>query len=97
MSSLHYPHDVTPLDAVHELIGPADLIAEICEIDRTTVISWQRGGKYRNAGDIPSARHMRRLVEYSRKRNLGLTYEHVVSGAPSEEIAFLKQAQCAAE
>lgn len=53
---------------------------------------WARPSKFRSAGDIPSAKVMRRLLEYSDERGLGLSAEHLVKGASVVEVdRILKQ------
>lgn len=68
------------------LFGSYDEIARACGVDEKTIYGWARASKLRDAGDVPSARHMRKLRRYAIEHNLGLTAEHLVRGASEAEI-----------
>jgi hypothetical protein len=80
---------LTPLRVCERLIGPITLIAEICQVSDTAPHHWKRGSKLHRAGDIPSARHMARLLEYSDRRSLGLHARHLIDGADEREVATI--------
>ena len=80
---------LTPLRVAIALIGPVALIAEICGLDESTPHMWKRGSKLQDPWDVPSARHMRKLLEYSRQRGRGLQPGHLIEGASTSEIAAI--------
>ena len=87
--SNHY----TPLAVCEALIGPLDQLAAITLQTPKAPFVWRRASKTRDAGDIPSARHMRRLLSYSDEHGLGLTPAHLIFGASQAEIDKILQSR----
>ncbi len=77
---------LTPIEVCERLIGPPQELGQICGMGEKAAYLWRRSATGRDAGDIPSARHMRALLAYSETHGLGLTAEHLVRGAPEAEI-----------
>lgn len=84
---------LTPLRVCERLIGSITLIAEICQVSHTAPHHWKRGSKLHRAGDIPSARHMARLLAYSDRLGLGLTPLHLIEGADEAEVTAILDAR----
>lgn len=77
---------MTPLRVCTLLIGPYELISRIVGDAPTSAYNWANTSGARDAGDIPSARKMRRLLSHSDTFGLGLTAEHLIRGASEDEI-----------
>ncbi|PZQ99913.1 MAG: hypothetical protein DI533_04585 [Cereibacter sphaeroides] len=91
---------LTPVEVCERLIGAPEKIAVICGLHEKSVYPWRRPSTGRDAGEIPSSRHMRLLLAYAAARNIPLTAEHLIWGAPAAEIEALlaaMQGQVAAE
>jgi hypothetical protein len=84
---------LTPLRVCERLIGPITLIAHICGVSDTAPHHWKRGSKLHGAGDIPSARHMARLLAHSDRLGLGLTPLHLIEGAEEAEVEAILAAR----
>ncbi|MEM9726075.1 MAG: hypothetical protein AAF909_11495 [Pseudomonadota bacterium] len=83
---------LTPADVVFAMIGPPDVVGPICETHVATPYNWMRASGGRDAGDIPSARHMRRLLAHAEAEGIPLTAEHLIRGATQAELdALLSQ------
>lgn len=78
--------DLTPLEVCERLIGKPEWLAEAIGVADKVPYAWRHASKGRDAGDIPSARHMRALLAYSDAHGLGLTADHLVRGASEAEI-----------
>lgn len=79
-------NNLTPLQVCERLLGPLPQIEAICGQKPKAAYGWRRSSAYREAGDIPSPRHMRSLLAHSAARGLGLTEAHLIWGAPAAEI-----------
>lgn len=77
---------LTPTEVCEALIGKPAVLAEICEVDPKAPFGWRHRSDSRDAGDVPSARHMRRLLAHSEAHGLGLTAEHLIRGASEAEV-----------
>ena len=81
---------LTPADVVFALIGPPEVVGPICDLSQTVAYVWRRSaGERRDAGDIPSARHMRKLLAHARAHAIPLTAEHLIFGASRAELDAL--------
>lgn len=74
------------------MIGPPEVVGPAIGIDRTAPYNWARPAKHRDAGDIPSARNMRRLLAYAAARGIPLRADHLIYGAHRTEIEALMKA-----
>jgi hypothetical protein len=81
------------LDVCKHLIGREDVLAGICRVEDKSPFAWARPSKYRDAGDFPSARHMRQLLAHSDTHRLGLTARHLIEGAQLAEIEAILAAR----
>ena len=77
---------LTPAEVCEALIGPPSVLAETVNLHAKAPFHWRRAAKFRDAGDIPSARLMRALLAHSAARGLGLTAEHLIWGASTSEV-----------
>jgi len=87
---------LTPLAVCERLIGPIEDIAMISGRHRKSAYKWRHPSSGRDAGDIPSARDMRRLLDHSEQHGLGVTADHLVRGAPLEDIEAIELARARA-
>lgn len=84
--------NLTPVEVAATLIGGIEDLALSIGYDRKSAYPWLRASKHRAAGDFPSATVMRKLLDHSDTRDLGLTAEHLLRGASRTEIdAILSQ------
>ncbi len=77
---------LTPLEVCERLIGKPETVAEASGLHRKSAFPWRHASKWREAGDLPSAKVQRALLTHSAARNLGLTAEHLIWGATEAEI-----------
>ncbi len=77
---------LTPLEVCERLLGKPELLAEVCALHIKSAFPWRRSSKWRDAGDLPSARVMRALLAHSDANNLGLSARHLIFGATEAEI-----------
>jgi hypothetical protein len=87
---------LTPFQVLQRLIGPVPLIADICGTSEKAPFHWRGGSKNHDADDVPSAKHMRRLLAHSDAHGLGLTAEHLIRGATRAEVDAILAAREAA-
>lgn len=76
-------------------MGPPERVGPILGLNSKATYLWRRASGSRDAGDIPSARQMRRLLAHSAAGNLGLTADHLIWGASEDEIAAVLTARAA--
>jgi hypothetical protein len=88
---------LTPIEVCEALIGKPEVLGEICGIDRKAPFGWRHPAKGRLAGDITSAIHQRALLAHATAHRLGLTAEHLIWGAPEDEIAEILAGRAAAD
>ena len=77
---------LTPADVVKRIIGRPEVVGAAIGIHPKSPYQWAWGTSTRDAGDIPSPRHMRSLLAYAAARGLPLTSDHLIWGASAEEI-----------
>ncbi len=77
---------LTPLEVCERLIGKPETVAEASGLHKKSAFPWRHASKWREAGDLPSAKVMRALLAHSAAHQLGLTAEHLIWGASEEEI-----------
>lgn len=91
---------LTPFDVVQRLIGPPERVGPVVGMSEKTGYGWRRASANRDAGDIPSARTMRALLDHARTHSIPLTAEHLIYGADADEVeamlAALRQDEDAA-
>lgn len=95
MSADITPHNAprTPLEVCIALIGRPEEISRIVGDAPNSAYNWAHPSTTRDAGDIPSARKMRRLLAHSAANDLGLTADHLIRGASEDEIAAILAAR----
>jgi hypothetical protein len=86
---------LTPLEVAEVLVGSVEDVGEIVGLHRKSPYVWRRASSERDAGDLPSAPVMRRLLAWSDAHGLGLTAEHLIRGASETEIAAILAARSA--
>ncbi len=79
-------YNLTPLQVCERLIGPLDRLSAICGLRQKAGYLWRKPAKGRDAGDFPAARHQRRLLAHAAARGIPLTADHLIWGAPADEI-----------
>lgn len=84
---------LTPLEVAERLIGPQEQIAALVGYQSKAPYVWRRASQWREPGDFPSARIMRRLLDHSEAHGLGLTAEHLVRGAETSEVEAILAAR----
>lgn len=77
---------LSPMAICEQIIGSPEVIANITKTASKSPYGWRGNSMNRDAGDIPSARHMRALLAYAATRGLPLTAEDLIWGAPADEI-----------
>jgi hypothetical protein len=84
---------LTPLEVCLRLIGPRAELAVITGVVDKAPYAWVRGSRFRQPGDLPYPAHMRALLAHSAARNLGLTADHLIWGAPEAEVQAILAAR----
>lgn len=87
---------LTPLEVCERLIGKPETVAEASGLHKKSAFPWRHASKWRDAGDLPSAKIMRALLTHSDDHALGLTARHLIWGAPEAEIAEILAARAEA-
>ena len=77
---------LSPFEVCERLVAPREELGPIVGLGPKASYGWRFESNWRDAGDFPSARIMRRLLAYSSARQLGLTEKHLIWGAPAAEI-----------
>lgn len=90
-------HRLTPFDVVEKLIGPPEVVGPIVSIDPKSSYGWRQASAARDAGDIPSARTMRKLLAHAAGNHIPLTATHLLYGASVAEVEQLLDAMRAPE
>ena len=75
------------------LIGRPEELSRIAGLGPKAAYGWRYGSKWRDDGDVGSARHMRALLAHARQHGIPLTAEHLIWGADAAEIEALLAAQ----
>ena len=90
---------LTPLEICIAVFGSIDLVGQICGISDKSPHHWKRGSKTHDAYDIPSARHMRSLLDAAGERELVLHPVWLIYGADDVDVKSANQhaARVAAE
>jgi hypothetical protein len=77
---------LTPFDVCERLIGKPETVAEVSGLHKKSAFPWRHASKWREAGDLPSAKVQRALLAHSDAHRLGLTAEHLIWGADEAKI-----------
>jgi hypothetical protein len=80
---------LTPAEVVEHMIGRPEVIGAAIGVNSKTAYNWRRPAHSRDAGDIPSPRHMRSLLAYAAARRIPLTSDHLIWGAKRAEVEAL--------
>ena len=72
---------MTPVACAVKAFGGANRLAEALEIHRNYVWRWENGAL---AGEVPSARRMRQILEAANLRGITLTANDLVFGRDAE-------------
>lgn len=80
---------LTPLEVCVRLVGPLEAIGAICGVHPKSPYQWRRAAEGRLPGDIPSAVHMRALLNWAQDNGVLLTADMLVKGADEDTITAL--------
>lgn len=82
---------LTPTDVAERLFGSLEAVSVAAGYHPKTAYKWHLPSRtnYREAGDIPSAAVMRRLMRAAQEHGIPLELRHLVYGADADEIARL--------
>lgn len=80
---------LTPVQVCERLIGPLPELERIAGYRPKTAYAWLRGSGDRDAGYFPSVRLMQRMLAHAAAKGIPLTADHLVWGAPADEIEAL--------
>jgi hypothetical protein len=84
------------MDVCQRLIGPPERLAAVVGTGAKAPYQWRRASDNRDAGDLPSARHMRALLAFAAAQGIPLTADHLIWGADAAEIEALASDAAAA-
>lgn len=84
---------LAPVEVCLRLIGPLPVLEGIVGYGPKAGYTWLSNTKNRDAGDFPTARLMRRLLDHSDAHALGLTAEMLIRGADAAEIEAILAAR----
>lgn len=77
---------LTPLSVAERLFGGIEQVSIIAGRDPKAGYHWRHARSTRLPGDLPSAGVMRDLLDHARANGIPLTADHLVYGAPSDEV-----------
>lgn len=80
---------LTPMQVCERLIGKPEQIAVAAGCNEKAPYHWRHERHGRAPGDMPSLQVVRALLAHSAARHLGLTADHLIWGAPEDEIAAI--------
>jgi hypothetical protein len=78
--------NLTPLEVCEALIGPPERLSVIIGYNSKAAYNWRHPTGRRPAGDLPSTKIMRSLLDHAKARGIPLTAEHLIWGATAEEV-----------
>ena len=79
---------LTPLEVCIAVFGSIELVAQICGLSDVSPHHWKKQTKNHDAHDIPSARHMRSLLDAATHRELVLHPGWLLYGADAEDVTL---------
>ncbi|PIL20524.1 hypothetical protein P775_08320 [Puniceibacterium antarcticum] len=79
---------LTPVQVCERLIGPVETLGPIAGLQAKAAYGWRRESQYRDAGDL-TPRANRALLAHAAAHDIPLTADHLIWGAPEEEIEQL--------
>lgn len=80
---------LTPVEVCERMIGPLPVLERIAGYRPKAGYAWRRSSQGRPAGDFTGVKIMRALLAYASARNIPLTADHLIWGAPASEIEAL--------
>ena len=86
-------HNLTPMQVCERLIGKPEAIGMAAGLGDKAAYHWRNERKGRAAGDLPRASIMRALLAHSAAHQLGLMADHLIWGAPEDEVAQILAAR----
>jgi hypothetical protein len=78
---------LTPLAVCERQFGSLSRIASICGCNEKAPYLWRRASKGRDAGDLPSTRYLRILLDHADEHAVVLDPVWLITGATEDEIA----------
>ena len=89
--------NLTPIQVCERLLGGPAALGSIAGLNDKAAFHWRHPTKWRDAGDLPSARIMRSLLAHAAARGIPLTADMLIWGADAAEIDALLASRQAAE
>lgn len=80
---------LTPIQVCEALFGSIEDVGRILGRHPKTAYLYRHASGLRDAGDLPSARHMRTLLARAAAQGIPLTADHLIWGASAEDVAAL--------
>ena len=77
---------LTPLTVAERLFGGIEQVSVVAGRDPKAGYHWRHANSTRLPGDLPSPTVMRALLAHARANGIPLTAEHLLYGAPAEEV-----------
>jgi hypothetical protein len=74
------------MQCCERLIGPPEVLGPAIGYGMKAAYHWRRERDGRRPGDLPSVEVIRLILAHSSANGLGLTADHLIWGAPEEEI-----------
>ena len=81
---------LTPVEVCQRLIGPLPDLERIAHYKPKSAYAWLRSSSDREAGYLPSVKLMQVFLTYAATHHIPLTADHLIWGAPADEIAALQ-------
>ena len=80
---------LAPLTVAAKLLGGIERVALAAGRDPKAAYHWRHPNSSRAPGDLPSPTVMRAVLAYAKARDIPLTADHMLYGAPAAEIEAL--------
>lgn len=77
------------MEVLERLIGKPEAISAAAGYEYKAAYAWRLPSKWRDAGDLPSARVMRAILRWTAERGIPLEHRHLIEGATEAEVAQL--------
>lgn len=81
---------LTPLEVCEWLLAPIEELAMIAGASQKAGYPWRRSSGWRDAGDMPP-RANRRLLAWAARHERPVTADHLIWGAPLDEVRELAE------
>lgn len=78
---------LTPVQICERIIGPPEVLGRVCGTADKSPYGWRGASANRDAGDIPSSRHMRALLAHAAAKGLPLVADDLIWGLSEDDLA----------